>query len=218
MGFAILPAFALANAGVRISISGLHDPVPVAIAASLVLGKPVGVMALSWLAVRLGLATRPAALSWPVLGAGTLLTGIGFTMSLFIAGLAFPPALLDAAKIGILGASLVSATAGLSALAWLGRGHRPVGPGPARVSEGRGSVAPMEIPIDSLSEAALRGVIEAFVNREGTDYGEVETPFERKVEQVRVALLAGRARLTFDEGTETCNIVPVESQACPRGH
>lgn len=68
----------------------------------------------------------------------------------------------------------------------------------------------MEIPINSLSEAALRGVIEAFVNREGTDYGEVETPFERKVEEVRAALAAGRARLTFDAQTETCNIVPVE--------
>lgn len=68
----------------------------------------------------------------------------------------------------------------------------------------------MDIPIESLSEDALRGVIEAFVNREGTDYGEVETPFERKVAQVRAALQSGRARLTFDEETESCNIVPVD--------
>lgn len=121
VGFAVMPAFALANAGVPISSAGLHDPVTVAIIASLVLGKPVGVVAMSWLAVRFGLATRPEALSWPFLCAGALLTGIGFTMSLFIAGLAYSPTLLDAAKIGILGGSLVSAAAGLSWLGWLSR-------------------------------------------------------------------------------------------------
>jgi NhaA family Na+:H+ antiporter len=107
VGFAVMPAFALANAGVPISSAGLHDPVTVAIIASLVLGKPVGVVAMSWLAVRFGLATRPEALSWPFLCAGALLTGIGFTMSLFIAGLAYW--------------SLVSAAAGLSWLGWLSR-------------------------------------------------------------------------------------------------
>jgi NhaA family Na+:H+ antiporter len=121
VGFAIMPVFALANAGVPISSAGLHDPVTVAILASLVLGKPLGVVAMSWLAVRFGLATRPESLSWPFLGAGAVLTGIGFTMSLFIAGLAYSPAMLDAAKIGILGASVVSGAAGLSWLAWLGR-------------------------------------------------------------------------------------------------
>ncbi len=125
VGFAIMPVFALANAGVRLSSAGLHEPVSVAIFASLVLGKPVGVVAMSWLAVRSGLATRPEALSWQFLGAGSFLTGIGFTMSLFIAGLAYPPAMLDAAKIGILGGSVVSAAAGLSALTWLSRKMRP---------------------------------------------------------------------------------------------
>jgi len=125
VGFAIMPVFALANAGVPISSVGLYDPVPVAIFASLVLGKPVGVVAMSWLAVRVGLATRPALLSWPFLCAGALLTGIGFTMSLFIAGLAYSPGLLNAAKTGILGASAVSAAAGLSALAWLSRRKQP---------------------------------------------------------------------------------------------
>jgi NhaA family Na+:H+ antiporter len=68
---------------------------------------------LSWLAVRLGLATRPFGLSWPLLAAGGFLTGIGFTMSLFIAGLAYAPAMLNAAKIGILAGSAVSAAAGI---------------------------------------------------------------------------------------------------------
>lgn len=121
VGVAIMPVFALANAGVPISSAGLYDPVSVAIFASLVLGKPMGVVAMSWLAVRFGLATRPESLSWPFLCAGAVLTGIGFTMSLFIAGLAYSPAMLDAAKIGILGASVVSAAAGLSWLGWLSR-------------------------------------------------------------------------------------------------
>ncbi|MBK8011622.1 MAG: Na+/H+ antiporter NhaA [Deltaproteobacteria bacterium] len=121
VGFAIIPIFALANAGVQISSAGLHEPVTVAIVASLVVGKPMGVIAMSWLAVRLGLATRPETLSWPFLCAGAVLTGIGFTMSLFIAGLAYPPAILDAAKIGILGGAVVSAAVGLSWLGWLSR-------------------------------------------------------------------------------------------------
>ena len=124
VGFAIMPVFALANAGVPISSAGLHDPVSVAIFASLVLGKPVGVVAMSWLAVRSGLATRPEALSWPFLCAGAFLTGIGFTMSLFIAGLAYSATVLDVAKIGILSGSLVSAAVGLSALGWLSRKNR----------------------------------------------------------------------------------------------
>ena len=125
VGFAIMPVFALANAGVPVPSAAVYEPVSGAIFASLVLGKPIGVVAMSWLAVRLGLATRPAPLSWPFLCAGALLTGIGFTMSLFIAGLAYSPTLLNAAKIGIFCGSAVSAAAGLSALLWLSRKQQP---------------------------------------------------------------------------------------------
>jgi NhaA family Na+:H+ antiporter len=118
-GFVIMPLFAFANAGVAISSARLLEPVSVAISASLVFGKPIGVLALSWLAVRVGLATRPVDLSWSFLAAGGFLTGIGFTMSLFIAGLAYTPTMLDGAKVGILVASVVSATVGLLMLAWL---------------------------------------------------------------------------------------------------
>jgi len=119
VGFAIMPIFALANAGFRISGADVVQPVSVAIFAGLVFGKPIGVLTFSWLAVRLRLATRAVGLSWPFLAAGALLTGIGFTMSLFIAGLAYTPAMLDAAKIGILTGSVVSAAAGVLMLAWL---------------------------------------------------------------------------------------------------
>jgi len=119
VAFAIMPVFALANAGVAISGADFGQPVSVAIFAGLVFGKPVGVLAFSWLVVRLGLATQALGLSWPLLAAGSLLTGIGFTMSLFIAGLAYAPAMLDAAKVGILTGSVASAAAGVLMLAWL---------------------------------------------------------------------------------------------------
>ena len=120
-----MPAFALANAGVPISRTGFHEPVVVAIFVSLAIGKPLGVLATSWLATRVGLASPSGDLSWSLLGAGALLTGIGFTMSLFIAGLSYMPSELDAAKIGILVGSGVSAAGGLAALGWLGRPKRP---------------------------------------------------------------------------------------------
>jgi NhaA family Na+:H+ antiporter len=119
VGFAIIPIFALANAGVALSGADFRQPVSAAIFAGLVFGKPIGVLSFSWLAVRLGLATRAFGLSWSLLAAGSLLTGIGFTMSLFIAGLAYAPAMLNAAKIGILAGSGVSAAAGLLMLMWL---------------------------------------------------------------------------------------------------
>ena len=120
-GFVIMPIFALANAGVDISWTGIKDPIVLAVLAGLVLGKPIGVVGLSWLAARTGLATRPAGLKWSVLTAGSVLTGIGFTMSLFIAGLAFAPAMLAAAKTGILAASVVAGVSGVLALWWLTR-------------------------------------------------------------------------------------------------
>ncbi|RAP58320.1 Na+/H+ antiporter NhaA [Oleiagrimonas sp. MCCC 1A03011] len=113
VAFVIMPIFALANAGVTLSGVDTWQPVSTAILAALVIGKPVGVMAFTWIAVRLGLARQTAGLHWPLLAAGSLLTGIGFTMSLFIAEQAYPPDLLDAAKIGILGASTLSAAIGL---------------------------------------------------------------------------------------------------------
>jgi NhaA family Na+:H+ antiporter len=113
VGFLIMPLFAFANAGVTITGTNIGQPVVGAIFVGLVFGKPIGVIASSWLAVRLGFATKPSDLSWSLLAAGGLLAGIGFTMSLFIAGLAYSPLMLDAAKIGILAASVASAVGGL---------------------------------------------------------------------------------------------------------
>ncbi len=118
VGFAVMPIFALANAGVVITSEGTQA-VTLAIVVALVFGKPIGVFTITWLAVRFGMANLFPRLSWPLIAAGSVLTGIGFTMSLFIAGLAFPPASLAAATIGILIAALISASAGILILMFL---------------------------------------------------------------------------------------------------
>jgi NhaA family Na+:H+ antiporter len=119
VGFVIMPLFALANAGVAISLSDFGDPVAIAIAAGLVVGKPVGIVAFSFIAVRTGLAALPRGIGWGVLFGGGILTGIGFTMALFVAGLALDGPMLDAAKVGILGASVLAAVLGMALLTWL---------------------------------------------------------------------------------------------------
>jgi NhaA family Na+:H+ antiporter len=116
VAFFIMPLFALANAGVALGadlIASLSLPVTAGVGLGLVLGKPLGITLFAWLAVRLGLATLPAQTSWRALHGVSWLGGIGFTMSLFIAALAFPSlALLDSAKVGILGASVVAGAVG----------------------------------------------------------------------------------------------------------
>ncbi|XSG81104.1 MAG: Na+/H+ antiporter NhaA [Methyloligella sp. ZOD6] len=117
IGFAVMPIFALANAGVPFAGADITQPVVAAIFAGLVVGKPSGVFIFTWLAVHIGIATKPTGLTWGLLIAGACLTGIGFTMSLFIASLAYAPEMLQSAKIGILSASAVAATVGLLLLA-----------------------------------------------------------------------------------------------------
>ncbi len=128
--YGVMPLFALANAGVRFGGApgaSLTAPVTLAVVAGLVVGKPLGVAAFSWGAVRTGLASLPDRVSWRhVLGVG-FLCGIGFTMAIFIGGLAFDGALLDRAKTGILVGSLVSGILGwgiLRAGRLPGRGDR----------------------------------------------------------------------------------------------
>jgi NhaA family Na+:H+ antiporter len=115
--YVVLPLFALANAGVAWSLGVLegHGRLIAAITLGLVVGKPVGIAAAAWLAVRSGMAEKPDAYSWRQLCGAGALGGIGFTMSLFIAGVAFDdPADYAAAKIAIFLASLVAG--GLGAL------------------------------------------------------------------------------------------------------
>ena len=118
--FGIMPLFALANAGVSLRGTGalLGTPVALGVVVGLLLGKPIGITLAAWGAVRAGVATLPANVSWRALHGVAWLGGIGFTMSLFIAGLAFGanPALLIAAKLGTLLASVVAGVVGWTLL------------------------------------------------------------------------------------------------------
>ncbi|BAN46467.1 Na(+)/H(+) antiporter NhaA [Metapseudomonas resinovorans NBRC 106553] len=116
VGFVIMPLFAFANAGLPLSLADIGNSVTLAVFIGFALGKPIGVLTFSWLAVRLGIAIRPPDLGWALLAGGGLLAGIGFTMALFIANLAFPESLIDSAKLGIFAASVFSAVAGLALL------------------------------------------------------------------------------------------------------
>ena len=129
VSYLIVPVFALANAGIPLSGGAIRDAatsdVGLGVAAGLVVGKPLGIVLMTWLVVRLGWAELPKNVRIPhILGAG-LLAGIGFTVSLFIAGLAFDDAALTAdAKLGILGASLIAGICGFVYL-WLLPGEPP---------------------------------------------------------------------------------------------
>jgi NhaA family Na+:H+ antiporter len=112
VAFVIMPLFALANADVTMELAGLSTPVAMGIAVGLVLGKPLGIVLFSWISVRLGMTRLPRGLNWKMMIGAGCLGGIGFTMSLFIAGLAYQDILLGQAKIGILFASTLSAVLG----------------------------------------------------------------------------------------------------------
>ena len=127
VGFVIMPLFALANAGVAIKVAEITSPVAVAVAVGLFVGKPLGIVLFSWLAVRAGIAKLPAGVNWLVLLGGGFLAGIGFTMSLFVAGLALKDDLLAAGKIGTLCGSLASATVGATILVLALRKRPPAG-------------------------------------------------------------------------------------------
>ncbi|WP_254054250.1 Na+/H+ antiporter NhaA [Sphingorhabdus sp. EL138] len=114
--FMVLPIFAFANAGVSLAglqISDLFAPLALGIAAGLVIGKQVGVFGFMFIATKLGLVRRPVGVSWMQLYGLACLTGIGFTMSLFIGNLAFvDPAQIETVKLGVISGSLVSGLLG----------------------------------------------------------------------------------------------------------
>lgn len=117
VNFIVMPVFALANAGIDFgsgAVAALASPVSMGALFGLLLGKPVGVLLATWLALKLGIAAMPKAATWRHLVGVAVLCGIGFTMSLFIANLAFGEHAeqLTSAKMGILAASLIAGIAG----------------------------------------------------------------------------------------------------------
>jgi Na+:H+ antiporter, NhaA family len=118
VAFVIMPLFAFFNAGVPIGgATGVGSAVSLGVLTGLLLGKPIGVAGFAFLAVKSGLARLPAGATWAGMIGVALLAGIGFTMSLFIASLAFKdPTTLIQAKIGVLSASVIAAIVGLALL------------------------------------------------------------------------------------------------------
>ena len=111
--FVVMPLFAFANAGVNLALPIQHAKIAIGVLGGLVLGKPLGIMAAALLAVKSGVAKLPHTVGWTSLLGYAWLAGIGFTMSLFIAMLAFDEtAPVDVAKLGILAGSLVAGVAG----------------------------------------------------------------------------------------------------------
>ncbi|HYE49110.1 MAG TPA: Na+/H+ antiporter NhaA [Azospirillaceae bacterium] len=127
VAYGIVPIFGFANAGVAfggLSADSLTGPVPLGIALGLFVGKQVGVFGTAWIAIRAGIASMPAGAGWLQLYGTALLCGIGFTMSLFIGGLAFPgmPEMGDPVKVGVFAGSTLSALLGWLVLRFAPRG------------------------------------------------------------------------------------------------
>lgn len=119
--YLIVPLFGFANAGISLQGMGLSDifaPLPLGVAMGLFLGKQIGIFGCIWLLVKLRWASKPRGATWVQIHGVSALCGIGFTMSLFIGGLAFPasPLLIEEAKIGILMGSILAALTGFTIL------------------------------------------------------------------------------------------------------
>jgi NhaA family Na+:H+ antiporter len=127
VGLIVIPIFALANAGVPIDVGAipqvLTNPITLGVVCGLLFGKFIGIAGVAWLAVRLGVAQLPRDVTLPHVAGAAMLGGIGFTMSIFIAQLAFEqmPEYLLLAKTGILAVSVTAGVAGTLYLRWLGR-------------------------------------------------------------------------------------------------
>lgn len=113
VAFLIMPLFALANAGVAFEVADVMSPVAVAVILGLTVGKPGGILLLCWLASVSRIAPLPDGVTWRHIAGGGFLAGIGFTMALFITGLALDDELLRAAKVGVLAGSVISAVVGM---------------------------------------------------------------------------------------------------------
>jgi NhaA family Na+:H+ antiporter len=130
IAYGILPLFAFANAGVSLSgvtLESFTHPVPMGIAAGLLLGKTLGVFGLTWLAVKLGMAALPKGANWGQVLGVSILCGIGFTMSLFVGSLAFEPgssAYAGVDRMGILTGSILAAFIGYAVMAAAGKNNR----------------------------------------------------------------------------------------------
>jgi Na+:H+ antiporter, NhaA family len=116
--FVVVPIFAIANAGIPVSISALRGAagarVTWGVATGLLIGKPLGILCATWLVVRVGAGLLPEGTTWRSLIPAAIVAGVGFTVSLFVTELAFVGAVADQTKIGVLAASLAAGLVGLA--------------------------------------------------------------------------------------------------------
>ena len=169
-GYVVVPVFALANAGVHLSADlldrALTSPVTLGVFVALVVGKPLGVGTAATLAVRLGIGVLPPGVTLSSVWGGAVLSGLGFTVSLFVTDLAFDdPQLRDEARIGILAAALTAALLGMAWFRVLGRR------GPATPSMRARRLDP---PVDPARDH-VRGPVDAPLTL--VEYGGLECPF-----------------------------------------
>ena len=118
VGFVVMPLFAFANAGVSFSWEDVVPPLTLAIFLGFFVGKPLGILLFTYVAINLRIAVLPKDLEWPMVFGGGILAGIGFTMALFIANLAFGPGQIESVKLGIFCASIACALLGMAVIGY----------------------------------------------------------------------------------------------------
>jgi Na+/H+ antiporter NhaA len=194
--YAIVPLFALANAGVHLSASFLStaytSPVTLGIIFGYVLGKPVGIVGASWLTARLSRGRLRVPVGWASVGAAGTLAGIGFTVSILIADLAFHGAELDEAKVGTLSAALLAAT-----LTWLVVLVTKRLPRRKRIRALLGTpdlIVDLADPVDPERDH-IRGPVDAPVTV--LEYGDFECPYCGQAEPVLRELLREHGEVAY---------------------
>jgi Na+/H+ antiporter NhaA len=187
--FAIVPVFALANAGIHINGGLLGDavasPVTIGILIAYVVGKPAGILAGSWLATRRWLGGPRPPVSWPVLAGGGAVAGIGFTVALLIASLAFHGQRLDEAKLGILAAAIAAPLLGW--LAFRAIALLPMGVRARQIQRAGEDILDLAREVDP-DRDHIRGSEDAPVTL--VEYGDFECPYCGQAEPVIRELLA----------------------------
>ena len=189
--FVIVPLFALANAGIHLNGSllgrALTSRITLGIVAAYVVGKPLGVLASASLALRLRLGRR--ALTWPVIAGGGIVAGVGFTVSLLIASLAFDGRELDEAKLGVLSAAVLAAVGSWAAFRLVG--HLPESMRARQIAGTIDDIPDLSDDIDPARDH-IRGGEDAPVTL--VEYGDYECPYCGQAEVVMRELL-----VSFDD-------------------